>query len=109
RIAADLRTAGGREAIGSSAVDQRDDLKCVRRQASPNRFFLVGGIDGNAAHRLLVGVGVMRPRREQQCQDPQQSEGTSHERGVRDSVDFLSWPAPTILWTSSRPVVQTNS
>ena len=58
--------------IGTSMLDQLDELELVRRQAAAKRLFLVRGIDSDRADGLLVGARARRPRGDQKRSETEQ-------------------------------------
>ena len=65
-VAAHTLAASRLEPIGTTALDQLDELKIVLRKIAAEYFLLVGRIDCDRAHRLLVGSRILRPDGDEQ-------------------------------------------
>ena len=65
-IAADILPAGRFKPIGTTTLNQFDELKIVPGQIPAEYFLFVGRIDRDRAHGLLVGARVMRPQGDQE-------------------------------------------
>src|SRR6185436_12618485 len=57
------------EPVGTTALDELDELIAVRRQVAPERFLLVGRIDGDRANRLRRGLRGRCDRASDACRE----------------------------------------
>ena len=66
QVAVDAFAARRGQPIRATALHQLHEIVFVRAKVPAEHFPFVGRIDGDRAHRLLVGVSVMGPRRDRQ-------------------------------------------